>query len=95
MNKPNRRILAAAVWLDDFIAVTEYLVKEKCTSPVKLGITGGSNDVVSTGRMDLAVSDRRTYADFHPGSCRHSAMLGSLVCACPLGIHPSYGNSCA
>jgi prolyl oligopeptidase len=40
---------------DDFIAVAEYLVKEKYTAPAKLGIIGGSNGGLLVG----AVADQR------------------------------------
>jgi prolyl oligopeptidase len=40
---------------DDFIAVAEHLVKEKYTSPAKLGIVGGSNG----GLLVTAVSQQR------------------------------------
>ena len=40
---------------DDFIAVAEHLVKEKYTSPAKLGIVGGSNG----GLLVSAVSQQR------------------------------------
>ena len=43
---------------DDFIAVAEHLVKERYTSPAKLGMMGGSNGgllvgVVEQQRPDL------------------------------------------
>ena len=36
---------------DDFIAVAEHLVREKCTSPAKLGVMGGSNGGLLVGAV--------------------------------------------
>jgi prolyl oligopeptidase len=37
---------------DDFIAVAEYVVKEKYTSPARLGIMGGSNGGLLVGAVE-------------------------------------------
>ena len=37
---------------DDFIAVAEYLIREKYTAPSKLGITGGSNGGLLVGAVE-------------------------------------------
>jgi prolyl oligopeptidase len=42
---------------DDFIAVAEYLVKEKYSSPPKLGIMGGSNGGLLVGAVELQRPD--------------------------------------
>jgi prolyl oligopeptidase len=42
---------------DDFIAVAEYLVKEKYTAPAKLGIMGGSNGGLLVGAVELQRPD--------------------------------------
>ena len=51
---------------DDFIAVAEHLIKERYTSPAKLGIMGGSNGGLLVG----AVMEQR------PGSVRRRAARG-------------------
>ena len=42
---------------DDFIAVAEYLVREKYTSPGKMGIMGGSNGGLLVGAVELQRPD--------------------------------------
>ena len=42
---------------DDFIAVAEYLVREKYTKPEKLGIMGGSNGGLLVGAVELQRPD--------------------------------------
>ncbi|HUD98576.1 MAG TPA: prolyl oligopeptidase family serine peptidase [Bryobacteraceae bacterium] len=42
---------------DDFIAVAEYLVKEKYSSPARLGIMGGSNGGLLVGAVEVERPD--------------------------------------